>query len=98
MARRRQTPEQIISNLREVEVGLATGRLVEQVCKALGATEQTCQRWEELEAFVRQRIQGFIQELLEEKVSALPESRALRREDNSARAACTTDLTGTIVS
>ncbi len=28
--------------------------------------------WEDLEAFVRQRIQGFVQELLEEEVGAPP--------------------------
>lgn len=27
--------------------------------------------WEDLEAFVRERIQGFIQDLLEEEVTAL---------------------------
>jgi transposase-like protein len=45
MARRRHTPEQIITRLREAEVGLAQGRSVAQVCKALGVTEQTDYRW-----------------------------------------------------
>lgn len=45
MARRRHTPEQIITKLREAEVGLAQGRSVAQVCKALGVTEQTYYRW-----------------------------------------------------
>ena len=45
MARRRRTPEQIITKLREAEVGLAQGRSVAQVCKALEVTEQTYYRW-----------------------------------------------------
>ncbi len=45
MARRRHTPEQIITKLREAEVALAQGRSVAQVCKALGVTEQTYYRW-----------------------------------------------------
>ena len=45
MARRRHTPEQIITKLREAEVGLAPGRSVAQVCKALEVTEQTYYRW-----------------------------------------------------
>ena len=48
MARRRHTPEQIITKLREAEVGLAQGRSVAQVCKAAEVTEvteHTCFRW-----------------------------------------------------
>ena len=45
MARRRHTPEQIITKLREAEVGLAQARSVAQVCKALEVTEQTYYRW-----------------------------------------------------
>ena len=39
MARRRPTPEQIISKLRQAEVALAQGQTVAQVCKALEVTE-----------------------------------------------------------
>ncbi len=45
MARRRHTPEQIITKLREAEVALAQGQTVAQVCKALEVTEQTYYRW-----------------------------------------------------
>ena len=45
MARRRHTPEQVITRLREAEVALAQGRSVAQVCRALGVTEQTYYRW-----------------------------------------------------
>jgi transposase-like protein len=45
MARKRFAAEQIISKLREAEVGLARGRTVGQVCKKLGVTEQTYYRW-----------------------------------------------------
>ena len=45
MARRRHTPEQIITKLREAAVALAQGQTVAQVCKALEVTEQTYHRW-----------------------------------------------------
>ena len=45
MARKRFTPEQIISKLREAEVFLARGEKVEVVCKRLAVTEQTYYRW-----------------------------------------------------
>ncbi len=45
MARRRHTPEQLISKLREAEVALAQGQTVAQVCKVLEVTEQTYYRW-----------------------------------------------------
>ena len=45
MARKRNTPEQIITKLREAEVELARGQTTSQVCKKLGITEQTYYRW-----------------------------------------------------
>ncbi len=42
MGRRRHTPEQIITALREAEVGLANGRMVS---RELGISEQTYYRW-----------------------------------------------------
>ena len=45
MARRRHTPEQVITKLREAGVALAQGQSVAQVCRALGVTEQTYYRW-----------------------------------------------------
>ncbi len=43
--RKRYTPEQIISKLREAEVELAKGRTVGQVCKQIGVIDQTYYRW-----------------------------------------------------
>ena len=38
-------PEQIISMLRETEVGLAQGQTVGQSCRSLGVSEQSYYRW-----------------------------------------------------
>ena len=38
-------PEQIISMLRETEVGLAQGQTVGQACRSLGVSEQSYYRW-----------------------------------------------------
>jgi transposase-like protein len=45
VGKRRQTPEQIISKLREAEVELARGMKVPEVCKKLGIAEYTYYRW-----------------------------------------------------
>jgi putative transposase len=46
MARRkRHTPEQINGVLREVEVAVAHGRTVVEVCREQGISEQTYYRW-----------------------------------------------------
>ncbi len=45
MARKRYSPEQIISKLREAEVALSKGQTTSQVCKKLGITENTYYRW-----------------------------------------------------
>ncbi len=41
MSRKRYTPEQIISMLREAEVALAQGQSVGQACRTLGVSEQS---------------------------------------------------------
>ncbi len=41
MSRKRYKPEQIISLLREAEVGLSQGRKVVEVCRSLGISEQS---------------------------------------------------------
>jgi len=41
MSRRRHTPEQIITALREAGVGLANGKTVGMVSRELGISEQT---------------------------------------------------------
>ena len=45
MARRKYTPEQIISKLREVEVALAQGATVSLAARGIGVTDQTYYRW-----------------------------------------------------
>jgi transposase-like protein len=45
MGRKRYTPEQIISMLREAEVFLNQGSTVGEVCRKLGISEQTYYRW-----------------------------------------------------
>ena len=45
MSRRRHTPEQIITALREAGVGLARGKTVRMVIRELGISEQTYYRW-----------------------------------------------------
>ena len=45
MSRRRHTPEQIITALREAEVGLERGKTVVMVIRELGISEQTYYRW-----------------------------------------------------
>ena len=45
MDRMRPTPEQIITALREAEVGLARGKSVKLMSRELGITEQTYYRW-----------------------------------------------------
>ena len=45
MGRKRHTPEQIITALREAEIGLARGKSVKLISRELGITEQTYYRW-----------------------------------------------------
>jgi len=44
-ARKRYTPEQIISKLREAEVLLSKGQSTGVACRKIGVTEQTYYRW-----------------------------------------------------
>ena len=45
MSRKRYTPEQIISMLREAEAALSQGQTVAQACRVLGVSEQSYYRW-----------------------------------------------------
>ncbi len=45
MPKKRHTPEQIISKLREAEVMLSQGSTVPKACRKIGVTEQTYYRW-----------------------------------------------------
>ena len=45
MKRKRHTPVQVVSKLREAEAALAKGANIAQVCKQLGVSEHTYYRW-----------------------------------------------------
>ena len=45
MPRKKHTPEQIITKLREAEVAMSTGSSVGEVCRQIGVTEETFYRW-----------------------------------------------------
>ena len=45
MSKKRHTPEQIISKLREAEVLLSQGQSVPAACKTIEVSEQTYYRW-----------------------------------------------------
>lgn len=45
MKQTRYTVEQIISNLRNVEIMVAQGKTVQECCRELGFAEQTYYRW-----------------------------------------------------
>lgn len=45
MARKRYTPEQIVSVLRQVEVLVSNGKATDQACREAGIVEQTYYRW-----------------------------------------------------
>ena len=48
MSKKRHTPEQIISRLREAEVLLSQGQSVPAACKRIEVSEQTYYRWRKL--------------------------------------------------
>ena len=45
MKRTRHRPEQIVKKLRDADGMLAAGRMIGEVCQALGISEQTLNRW-----------------------------------------------------
>ena len=45
MPRKRHTPEQVITKLREAEVAISSGSTVAEACRQIGVTEQTFYRW-----------------------------------------------------
>ena len=45
MKRKRHSPEQIITKLREADAELASGTPIEQICKKLEVSEATFHRW-----------------------------------------------------
>ena len=78
MGRKRHTPEQIITALREAEVGLARGKSVKLISRELGITEQTYYRW-------RREYGGM-------KVSQVRRLKELKRENGRLKRAVA-DLT-----
>ena len=55
MSRKRYTPEQIISMLREAEVALAQGQSVGQACRTLGVGAESIAGARNMAAFVLTR-------------------------------------------
>ena len=45
MAKKRYRPEEIVNKLREVDVGLATGKTVAEACRGISVTIHTYYRW-----------------------------------------------------
>lgn len=45
MKRKRNTPEQIVTKLRQAQIEIGKGATVDQVSRKLGITEQTYYRW-----------------------------------------------------
>ena len=45
MARKHHKPEEIVANLRQVEVLMAQGKAVSEAVRAIGVTEATYYRW-----------------------------------------------------
>jgi transposase-like protein len=66
MARKRYTAEEIISQLRTVEIETAKGIGIVDACRKLGSTEQTYYRWKKAYGGLRvdqaKRLKGLEQE------------------------------------
>ncbi len=45
MSKKRYQPEQIVTLLRQIEVGIANGKTTPQACRGAQITEQTYYRW-----------------------------------------------------
>ena len=98
MSRRRHTPEQMITALREAEVGLANSKTVGMVSRELGISEQTYYRWRqevspELLRSHAARSRGFVRGGVGTDVEACPSWRrgvcvAMHSENASGYLAC----------
>ena len=66
MARKRYTAEEIIGQLRTIEIELGKGFAVVEACRKLGITEQTYYRWKKKYGGLRvdqaKRLKGLEQE------------------------------------
>ncbi len=70
--KKRHSPEQIVSKLRQADVGLGKGLKVPQVCKQLAISEQTYYRW-------RQKYGGMSPELAKQLKALEKENGRLKR-------------------
>jgi len=70
--KKRHRPEQIVSKLRQADVGLGKGLKVPEVCKQLGISEQTYYRW-------RQKYGRMSPELAEQLKALEKENGRLKR-------------------
>lgn len=66
MKRKRHTPEEIVKKLREAAKELAGGARIEDVCKGLGVSPQTFNRWKERYAGAEESTVKRLKELEKE--------------------------------
>jgi transposase-like protein len=70
--KKRHSAEQIVTMLRQADVGLGKGLKVPEVCKELGISEQTYYRW-------RQKYGGMAPELAKQLKALEKENSRLKR-------------------
>ncbi len=69
---KRFTPDQIVSKLRQADVGLGKGLSVKQVCRKIEVSEQTYYRW-------RQKYGGMSPQLIRELKTLQRDNQRLRK-------------------
>ena len=95
MSRRRHTPEQMITALREAEVGLANGKTVGMVSRELGISEQTYYRWrQEFGGMKVDRARRFKELEKENARLKRPRETSEPRAPTQVRDACTSATRG----
>ncbi len=70
--KKRHSAEQIVSKLRQADVGLGKGLKVPEVCKQLGISEQTYYRW-------RQKYGGMAPDVAKQLKALEKENARLKR-------------------
>ena len=70
--KKRHSTEQIVSMLRQADVGLGKGMKVPEVCRELGISEQTYYRW-------RQKYGGMAPEMARQLKALEKENARLKR-------------------
>ena len=76
MGKKKFTPEQIVSMLREAEVLLGKGQNIAETCRGLGITEQTYYRWRKEYGGLRVDQAKRLKELEQENKSASETAQA----------------------